>query len=145
MKKSLLIALILVVASITANAQSKQGTSKVSHLTYSEFTQKIWDFEKSPSVFKYKGNLPAIVDFYADWCGPCRKTAPILEKLANEYAGKLLIYKINVDTERDLASVFQVQSIPMLLFIPTDGDPFVQVGAIDEATFKKLISTHLIK
>ena len=145
MKKTILVTLILVVAGITANAQSKEETSKVSHLTYKEFLQKVWDFEKNPSTFVYKGKLPAIIDFYADWCGPCRKTAPVLEKLANDYDGKLLIYKINVDQERDLASVFQVRSIPALLFIPMEGQPMMQVGALNEAQFKDIIGKHLVK
>lgn len=145
MKKNLLIALLLIMMGASATAQGSKATSKVTHLTYKEFLNKVWDFEKDPTTFNYKGNLPAIIDFYADWCGPCRMTAPVLEKLAKDYAGKLLIYKINVDTERDLASVFQVQSIPMLLFIPTEGDPYMQVGALDEAGFKKIINTKLIK
>lgn len=145
MKKAILVTLILALAGITATAQSKTETSKVSHLTYKEFTQNIWDFEKDPSTFAYKGKLPAIIDFYADWCGPCRKTAPILEQLANEYEGKLLIYKINVDQERDLASVFQVRSIPALLFIPMEGQPMMQVGAMNEAQFKDIIGKYLVK
>ena len=145
MKKAILVALILAVASLTATAQSKNETSKVSHLTYKEFIQKVWDFEKNPSTFVYKGKLPAIIDFYADWCGPCRKTAPVLETLANEYDGKLLIYKINVDQERDLAAVFQVRSIPALLFIPLEGKPMIQVGAMSEAQFKDIIGKYLVK
>ena len=145
MKKAILVALILVFAGVTASAQNKQETSKVSHLTYKEFLNKVWDFEKEPKTFVYKGKLPAIIDFYADWCGPCRKTAPVLEKLANEYDGKLLVYKINVDQERDLASVFRVSSIPALLFIPTEGQPMMQVGALSEAQFKDIIGKHLVK
>ena len=145
MKKAILVALILVFAGVTTSAQNKQETSKVSHLTYKEFLNKVWDFEKEPKTFVYKGKLPAIIDFYADWCGPCRKTAPVLEKLANEYDGKLLVYKINVDQERDLASVFRVSSIPALLFIPTEGQPMMQVGALNEAQFKDIIGKHLVK
>ena len=145
MKKSILITLILVIASVTANAQNKTETSKVVHLTYSEFIKNVWDFEKDPSTFKYKGKLPAIIDFYADWCRPCRMTAPILEKIANEYDGKLLVYKINVDEERELASVFDVQAIPTLLFIPLEGKPIPQVGALDEEGFKERINTYLLK
>ena len=126
MKKAILAAVILIAMGISATAQSTTETSKVSHLTY-------------------KGKLPAIIDFYADWCGPCRKTAPVLEKLANEYDGKLLIYKINVDQERDLASVFQVRSIPALLFIPVKDQPMMQVGAMNEAQFKDIIGKYLVK
>ena len=145
MKKAILIALILVFTGVTASAQNKQETPKVSHLTYKEFLNKVWDFEKEPKDFVYKGKLPAIIDFYADWCGPCRKTAPVLEKLANDYDGQLLVYKINVDQERDLASAFRVSSIPALLFIPMEGKPMMQVGALSEAQFKKIIGKYLVK
>lgn len=145
MKKAILAAVILIAMSFSATAQSKTETSKVSHLTYKEFLEKVWDFEKEPTNFIYKGKLPAIIDFYDDWCGPCRKTAPVLEKLANEYDGKLLVYKINVDQERDLASVFQVRSIPALLFIPVKDQPMMQVGAMNEAQFKDVIGKYLIK
>lgn len=145
MKKAILAAVIFIAMSLTATAQNSSETSKVSHLTYKEFLQKVWDFEKDSQTFVYKGKLPAIIDFYADWCGPCRKTAPVLEKLANEYDGKLLVYKINVDQERDLATVFQVRSIPALLFIPTEGQPMMQVGAMNEAQFKDIIGKYLVK
>lgn len=145
MKKSILFALILVIAGINVNAQNKKTNGKVTHLTYSEFTKKIWDFEKNPTTFKYEGDLPAIVDFYASWCGPCRRMSPILDKVAQEYNGKLVVYKINVDEERQLASVFKVQSIPMLLFIPMEGEPMQQIGAMDEDGLKKIIKNHLLK
>ena len=99
MKKAFLIAMVLIAASITACAQEKKEETKVKQLTYKEFTKKVWDFEKDPNNFKYKGELPAVIDFYADWCGPCRRVAPIMEKLAYEYDGKLLVYKVNVDQE----------------------------------------------
>ena len=145
MKKAILAAVILIAMGISATAQSKTETSKVSHLTYKGFLEKVWDFEKEPTNFVYKGKLPAIIDFYADWCGPCRKTAPVLEKLANEYDGKMVVYKINVDQEKDLAAAFQVRSIPALLFIPTEGQPMMQVGAMTEAQFKDVIVKHLVK
>lgn len=145
MKKAFLIALMIIAVGFTANAQSKNETSKVTHLTYKEFIKKVWDFEKNPSDFVYKGKLPAIIDFYADWCGPCRMTAPVLEKIANEYDGKLLVYKINTEQERDLASIFQIRSIPALLFIPMEGQPMMQVGAMNEAQFKEVINNRLIK
>ena len=132
MKKSILFAMILMMAGLTATAQENKTESKVKHLTYSEFKKLVWDFEKNQNTFVYKGKLPAIVDFYADWCGPCRRVAPIMEKLAEEYDGKLLVYKVNVDHEKQLAAAFQVKSIPMVLFIPTEGMPYKQVGAMQE-------------
>ena len=157
MKKNILISLAIIAACITANAQESKTESKVKHLTYKEFLKQVWDFEKDPNTFNYKGKLPAVIDFYADWCGPCRRVAPIMEKMAEEYDGKLLVYKVNVDQERQLASTFQVKSIPMVLFIPV-GDqtekrgsqtaspqPMMQVGAMTEAEYRQVIEEQLLK
>lgn len=145
MKKSILIAIAIVAFGVTANAQEKKEESKVKHLTYKEFQKKVWDFEKNPNTFIYKGDLPAIVDFYANWCGPCRRVAPIMEKLAEEYDDRLLVYKVNVDQEKELAAAFQVKSIPMVLFIPLEGQPMMQVGALPEEGYKKVIEEQLLK
>ena len=107
--------------------------------------KKVWDFEKDPNTFNYKGKLPAIVDFYADWCGPCRRVAPIMEKLAEEYDGKLLIYKVNTQNEGDLAKAFQIRSIPTMLFIPMEGQPMMQVGALPEEGYRQVIEERLLK
>ena len=145
MKKSILFAMILMVTTVSACAQEKKDESKVKQLTYNEFQKKVWNFEDNPNTFIYKGKLPAVIDFYADWCGPCRRVAPIMERLAEEFDGKLLVYKINVDQEKDLASAFQVKSIPMVLFIPMEGQPMMQVGAMQEAEYKKVVVEQLIK
>jgi thioredoxin len=145
MKKSILIAMLIMVAGLTANAQVEQKESKVKHLTYKEFLKKVWDFEKDPNTFTYKGEVPAIVDFYADWCGPCRRVAPIMDKLAEEFDGKLLIYKVNVDQEKTLANAFQVTSIPTVLFIPKKGQPMMQVGALPEEGYRQVIQEQLLK
>ena len=145
MKKNILIALAIIAACITANAQESKTESKVKHLTYKEFLKQVWDFEKDPNTFNYKGKLPAVIDFYADWCGPCRRVAPIMEKMAEEYDGKLLVYKVNVDQERQLASTFQVKSIPMVLFIPMEGQPMMQVGALPEEGYRKVVEEQLLK
>lgn len=145
MKKAFFIALAFIATGLVANAQEGKTGSKVMQLTYNEFLKKIWDFEKNPSDFTYKGKLPAVIDFYADWCGPCRRVAPIMERLAEEYDGKLLVYKINTDQERGLASAFQVKSIPMVLFIPMEGRPMVQVGAMQEQEYRQIVEEHLIK
>ena len=145
MKKSILIAMAVMVFGLTVNAQEEKKESKVQHLTYKEFLKKVWDFEKSPNTFVYKGKLPAIVDFYADWCGPCRRVAPIMEKLAEEYDGKLLVYKINTDQERELSAAFNVKSIPMVLFIPMEGQPMMQVGAMPEEGYRKVVVEQLLK
>lgn len=144
MKKSILIAMAVMVFGLTVNAQEEKKESKVQHLTYKEFLKKVWDFEKSPNTFVYKGKLPAIVDFYADWCGPCRRVAPIMEKLAEEYDGKLLIYKVNTQNETGLANAFQIRSIPTVLFIPMEGQPMMQVGALPEEGYRQVIEQQLL-
>ena len=144
MRKAIILSLICFVFSVSSFAQEKTE-SKVKHLTYKEFIKHVWDFEKNPNTFVYKGKMPAIIDFYADWCGPCRRVAPIMEKLADEYDGRLLIYKVNVDQEKELASAFQVRSIPMVLFIPTEGMPYKQVGAMQEQGYKDVIEEQLLK
>ena len=145
MKKTILIAIAILDFGFAANAQEKKEESKVKHLTYNEFLKKVWDFEKNPNTFIYKGELPAIIDFYADWCGPCRRVAPIMEKLAEEYDGKLLVYKVNTDQERGLSAAFQVKSIPMVLFIPLEGQPMMQVGALPEEGYRKVVEEQLLK
>ena len=145
MRKTVLIVMAIIAVSIGASAQEKKEESKVIHLTYKEFLKKVWDFEKDPSTFNYKGKLPAVIDFYADWCGPCRRVAPIMEKMAEEYDGKLLVYKINTDQERELAQAFQVRSIPMVLFVPMEGQPMMSVGAMQEAEYRKVVEEQLLK
>ena len=100
--------------------------------------------EKSQD-WKYKGDKPTIIDLYADWCGPCRMTAPIMKDLAKEYAGKIVIYKVNVDKERELAALFNASSIPLFVFIPMEGEPQLFRGAADKATYQKAIEDFLLK
>ena len=145
MKKALLIALVILATSLATNAQSNKSESKTKHLTYNEFLHKVWNFENNPTTFIYKGKVPAVIDFYADWCGPCRRVAPIMEKLAEEYEGRLVVYKINVDQEKELATAFQAKSIPMVLFIPLEGQPMKQVGAMSEESYRKIVEEHLLK
>ncbi len=101
------------------------GTVK---LTKSKFLAEVWDYEKSPKEWKFKGTKPAIIDFYADWCGPCRTAAPILEEVAKEYNGKVVIYKIDTQVEQELAAVFGIQGIPAFLYIPVNGKPSMTSG-----------------
>ena len=145
MRKTILIAMVILATAFTANAQDKKDESKVKQLTYKEFLKKVWNMENNPNTFIYKGKLPAVIDFYADWCGPCRRVAPIMEKLAEENEGKLHVYKVNVDQEKDLATAFQVKSIPMVLFIPLEGQPMMQVGALPEEGYRKVIEEQLLK
>src|SRR5579875_3906165 len=113
------------------------------HLTAQDFKDKIFDYENEQE-WKYKGNLPAIIDFYADWCGPCKAVAPALEELSNEYEGKLVIYKIDTDKELELSSLFGIQSIPTLLFIPMNKNLMVQRGALPKNVLKQVIDERLL-
>lgn len=113
------------------------------HLTAQDFKDNIFNYEEA-SEWQYKGQLPAIIDFYADWCGPCKAVAPILEELSDQYAGKLLIYKIDTDAEMELSSLFGIQSIPTLLFIPMEGTPMMQKGAIPKNVFQQVIEERLL-
>ncbi len=108
----------------------------IEHLTSETFKNKVFNYEVNKE-WKYSGKLPALVDFYADWCGPCKMVAPILEELASEYNGKLSIYKVNTEEQRELASIFGIQSIPSLLFIPKEGQPQMAMGALPKASFKQ--------
>ena len=118
--------------------------NQVVHLTAQDFKEKVFNYETGKE-WKYEGNLPAIVDFYADWCSPCKMVAPILEDLAYEYSGKIMVYKVNTENERELASVFGIQSIPTLLFIPKKGQPQAAMGALPRQTFDKVIQDVLLK
>lgn len=112
-------------------------------LTADGFKEKVFDYTKEQE-WKYNGSLPAIIDFYADWCGPCKAVAPVLEELSNEYEGKLLIYKIDTDKEEELSMLFGIQSIPTLLFIPVEGAPMMQKGAIPKNAFQQVIEERLL-
>jgi thioredoxin 1 len=113
-------------------------------LSTEDFKEKVFNYE-TEKEWKYKGAVPAIIDFYADWCGPCKMVAPVLEELAAEYEGKLVIYKVDTEKEMELASVFGIQSIPTFLFIPVDGDPMMQPGAFPKKVFKEIIEDHLMQ
>jgi thioredoxin len=97
-------------------------------ITKNQFLEKVWNYNESPDEWKFLGNMPVIIDFYADWCGPCRIASPILEEVAREYEGKITVYKIDTEKERELAGVFGIQSIPAFLYIPMDGKPVMTAG-----------------
>jgi len=113
------------------------------HLTKQTFLDKVFNFEVNKE-WKFEGTLPAIIDFYADWCGPCKMVAPILEELAVEYAGKINIYKIDTEAEQELAAAFNIKSIPSMLFIPVNEQPQMAVGALPKDALKNAISDVLL-
>ncbi|MGQ1786820.1 MULTISPECIES: thioredoxin [unclassified Saccharicrinis] len=106
------------------------------HLTKETFKEKVFDFEASKE-WKFAGNKPCIIDFYADWCGPCKAIAPVLEELSKDYDGKIDIYKVDTEAERELSGMFGIQSIPSLLFIPSEGQPQMAQGALPKETLQK--------
>ena len=112
-------------------------------LTADKFKEDIFDYT-TEREWKYKGELPAIIDFYADWCGPCKMVAPILEELSEDYKDQLNIYKVDTEVEQELSAVFQIRSIPSLLFIPKGGQPMMQPGALPKSAFKQVIEKELI-
>jgi thioredoxin len=115
----------------------------IAMLTAQEFKEKIFNYVTKKD-WKYNGDLPLIIDFYADWCGPCKMVAPILEELSKEYEGKLIVYKVDTEVEQELSAVFGIQSIPTMLFIPVNAQPILQPGALPKNAFKQIIETHLI-
>jgi len=113
-------------------------------LTAQDFKDKVFNYE-TEQEWNYKGELPAIVDFYADWCGPCKAIAPLLEELSDEYRDKIVVYKIDTDKEMELSSLFGIQSIPTLLFIPVKGSPMVQKGALPKNILQQVINQRLLQ
>ena|SRR5690349_4556495 len=113
-------------------------------LTTQGFKDTIFNYEKEKE-WNYKGKIPAIIDFYADWCGPCKMVAPVLEDLAKQFEGQLLIYKVNTEKEQELAAVFGIQSIPTFLFIPMEGIPTMQPGALSKKLFQQVIEERLLQ
>lgn len=133
------------------NADKKVETTKTEnkmktiHLTKIEFLKKVANYEANPQEWKYLGDKPALIDFYADWCGPCKAIAPVLEELAAEYGDQIYIYKINTETEQELAAMFGIRSIPSLLFIPMNEQPQMATGALPKQQLKEAIDKVLLK
>lgn len=114
------------------------------NMTKADFLEKVVDYEKDSENWNYLGEKPAIIDFYADWCGPCKKVAPILEELADEYGDDIIIYKVNVDNEQELAGLFGIKNIPTFLFIPMEGTPSLMSGMMNKAKFENIIKDVLL-
>jgi len=154
MKKVILLAFILIspylysfgeAPAVKTVKSPSSGKSEVIVLTKAEFLKRVENFEKNPKEWTYIGDKPCIIDFYATWCGPCKRTAPIMEELATEYKGKIYFYKVDTDKETELAQTFGIRSIPTLLFCPLNGNPSMAQGAIEKAEFIKIINQSLIK
>lgn len=124
-----------------AGKSDKSEKARVTVISEASYAAEIENYAEEG--WKYLGEMPAVVDFYADWCGPCRKLAPVMESMAAEYAGKVRFYKVNVDNARALSSAYGIRSIPSVLFIPVDGEPVMNVGLMDEKTFREKIEDLL--
>ena len=112
-------------------------------LTAERFKKEIFDYT-TETEWKYKGDVPAVIDFYADWCGPCKMIAPVLEELSDEYAGKVNIYKVDTEVEEELSAIFRIRSIPSILFIPQEKQPIMQAGALPKKTLQEVINKELL-
>ena len=151
MKKSLLICLLLLSFLITkAGHPFIAGEGEVSKIDKGQFKTLIMDYEKNPKAWKFEGQLPCVVDFYADWCGPCRLASPALEELAKKYKGKINVYKVNTDQERELSTVFGISGIPAFLWVPATGNPTMTSGVerspeAIRTQFEKMINEVLLK
>ncbi len=116
---------------------------EVQEMTAQMFKEKVMNYEKNPNTWVFEGDKPVLIDFYATWCGPCKATAPIVEELANEYAGKLDVYKVDVDKQEELAALFGIRSIPTFLFVPKNGKPTLQSGAMSKPQFEEILKTNI--
>lgn len=139
--KSIFTVILLLVASSFVLTSSAQ---EVIELNKQQFLEKVWNYETNPNAWKYNGTLPCVIDFNAKWCGPCRQMNPILNDMATKYAGRVIIYKVDVDKEQELASLFGISSIPAFLFCPVNGDPSGTMGAYPANEFEKLIRSVLL-
>lgn len=157
-KLLLTLMMILSVSVVSACKNQKTETTKVEtetnktekmakaiHLTRAEFLKKVANIEANPQKWEYLGDKPCIIDFYADWCGPCKMVAPILDELAGEYEGQIYIYKINTEQEQQLSAEFGIRSIPTMLFCPIGEAPQMAQGALPKDALKKAIEEVLLK
>ncbi len=137
-------ALLLATNMLWGQSGSKNTNAKTIHLTKADFLSKVVDYEGNPTGWKYLGDKPCLIDFYAVWCGPCKRLAPILEELAAEYEGRMYIYKVDAEQERELSAAFAINSYPSLLFVPMSGTPQMAVGLLPKEDLKKIIDEVLL-
>ncbi len=140
---SLLIILVFIIIPFDAEAQ-KDSTHNVIYLNKSEFLQKIYNYEQNRGFWKYEGDKPCIVDFYASWCMPCRKLSPILEQVAEQFKDSIIIYKIDIDKDKELAADFGISSIPVLWFIPLDAQPQLARGLLPKEIIIQAVNELLL-
>ncbi|MFO8086513.1 MAG: thioredoxin [Bacteroidales bacterium] len=124
------------------SVSDNESTGKVIQMNKAMFLEKVFNYEDNPEEWKFRGDRPCIIDFYADWCGPCKRIAPIMDELAEEYKGKITIYKIDTDKEKELAQVFGIRSIPSIMYCPAEGRPYMYKGAFPKAKYLELLNKH---
>ncbi len=145
MNYKLILTLTLLLFTLGAAASNEEEkTMKATNITKQDFINKVMDYKSNPSEWKYKGDKPTIIDFYASWCGPCRMLAPVLDEIAKEYDGKIYVYKVDTEAETELAQLFGIRSIPSILFVPMDGQPMMMQGALPKAELQQVIEEKLI-
>lgn len=144
MKKiTILIVFLFALFSVSCGQQTKDSKETVIHLTNEQFKKLVFNYEVNKE-WKYLGNKPCIIDFYANWCAPCRLMSPRLEEIAKEYSGKLIVYKVDTDKEQQLSASLGIQSLPTLLFVPQNGQPQGSLGAIPKESLVKAIHEVLL-
>ena len=154
MKRILLITFVLFSLFLDAcNTNGVYGTDSkgsepkagvVNQMSTQMFAKLVWDYKKNPKEFTFSGDIPVIIDFYADWCRPCRMIAPYMDEFAKEYNGRIWVFRVNTDAEQELSQLFQIRSIPAVMFVPKTGKPQMSVGALPKESFKKLINDVLM-
>ena len=143
--------LVMVLISCSSVGGTKNGNTLivvkegvVNQMSTEMFKNLVYNYQKNPKDWIYEGSLPCIIDFYADWCRPCKMVAPIMDDLAKQYKGKVVFYKVNTDEERELSQVFNIRSIPALLYVPRNGKPQMSVGAYNKENYIQQINTFLL-
>ena len=134
---------LLVAAGCRQEVGAQSTKAEIKEIDAAYMKANIYDWEKNPGTFVYKGKKPCIIDFYANWCGPCRSLAPKLAEVAEEYAGKVIVYKVNIDNEKQLANIFGVTSIPTLIFVPLKGKPYFSQGNLQKSQLREAIEKIL--
>ncbi|MDR2234389.1 MAG: thioredoxin [Tannerella sp.] len=142
--KSLKYFLVILFIALNINYIHAQSSGEIVVLNKADFLEKVFNYEKQSDEWIYEGNKPCIIDFYADWCGPCKIVAPIMKELATEFKDNIIFYKIDVDVEKELAAVFGISSIPTILFIPVEGQPQAAVGALPKEAMIRQIKSILL-
>ncbi len=142
--KKIIIAITALFVAFSLSSKNPVKTTKPVKMDAKMFKEQVFDYANNPTEWDFKGDKPAIIDFWAAWCAPCKKLSPILDELAAQYGDEIIIYKVNVDEEKELAATFGIRSIPTLLFIPVDGKPQVAQGALPKNTLIELIDSFLL-